>query len=127
MDAGKAILLVALAAIPFSRAAAGEIPPLVPTAPPAPLAPPIPPAQPAPPPAVAEPAQEAGGRAWVEIDPLIGWISGRRIPGLVTTSPPGTPRAIAGVEGFDTTRALFGTSTINQTDRFGLLLRAGYV
>jgi hypothetical protein len=93
---------------------------------------PIPaPAAPAPP--VAPPATDvwtvaapAGGRAWVEADLLLWWMRGTSLPPLVTTSPPGTPIAQAGVLGTPGATVLFGGSAVNGSLREGGRIAVGY-
>src|SRR5262245_22647844 len=84
-----------------------------PTAPP--TAPPPPPAEGSSSIVVAPPVDEhiAGpgprpGVFWFSAEYLLGHISGADLPGLVTTSPPGTTRALAGLIGAPGTQVLFG-------------------
>jgi hypothetical protein len=66
------------------------------------------------------------GRFWAEVD-YLGWtVRGDRLPALITTSPPGTPRAQAGVLGAPGTTVLFGASDANDGWRSGTLLQGGY-
>jgi hypothetical protein len=67
-----------------------------------------------------------GDRAWAEADLLLWWMRGASLPPLVTTSPPGTPIAQAGVLGTPGTTILFGNSTVNDNLRAGWRLAAGY-
>src|SRR6476659_9640207 len=53
-------------------------------------------------------------RLWGGAEYLLWWVEGQRIPALVTTSPPGTPLAQAGVLGLPGTSALFGHSRMNE-------------
>jgi len=48
------------------------------------------------------------------------------LPALVTSSPSGTPRALAGVLGAPTTRVLFGDEKIDDDMRAGFRVRAGF-
>src|SRR5436305_2644271 len=50
----------------------------------------------------------APGQFWATADYLIAWMRGDNIPALVTTSPAGTDRAVAGTIGPSTTSVLFG-------------------
>jgi hypothetical protein len=51
-------------------------------------------------------------------------MQGAKLPPLVTTSPPGTPRALAGIPGPATTTVLFG-DRVNEAPRSGIRLGAG--
>jgi hypothetical protein len=66
------------------------------------------------------------GRFWVEFDYLAWTVKGDKLPPLVTTSPPGTPQAQAGVLGAPGTSVLFGDSTVNDEWRSGLRAQIGY-
>jgi hypothetical protein len=70
-------------------------------------------------------ADNSPGRWWVSGDYLLGWIRGGNVPPLVTTSPAGTPQAMAGVLGQPTTTILFGNSTVNTDLRSGFRLGTG--
>jgi len=110
-----------------------------PAAPPPPLPPPASFLPPAPAPAV-KPAPlpgegcpgcsgegaGIGAQFWASADYLFAWFSGDRLPPLVTTSPPGTARADAGVLGRATTATLFGDSIVNQDLRDGFRMAFGY-
>jgi hypothetical protein len=64
--------------------------------------------------------QGAGpGRAWVEAEYLLWWMKGAALPPLVTTSPPGTPAAQAGVLGAPGTTVLFGGTRVDDDVRSG--------
>jgi hypothetical protein len=63
---------------------------------------------------------------WVELDALAWTVKGDRLPALLTTSPVGTPFAVAGTLGAPTTTVLFGNSAVNGDWRAGGQLRAGY-
>jgi hypothetical protein len=58
------------------------------------------------------------GRFWMQADALLWWTKGSRLPPLVTTSPPGTPREDAGV--LPGATILFGDSTVNGGGRAGV-------
>jgi hypothetical protein len=60
------------------------------------------------------------------MDYLAWTVKGDRLPALVTTSPPGTPLAQAGMLGPPGTTVLFGDSSVNGGWRSGGRLRAGY-
>ena len=73
------------------------------------------------------PTLEGGdGRFWVSGDYAAYWISGSRLPALVTTSPAGTAQASAGALGQPGTTTLFGGNVANDDIRSGLRLGAGY-
>ena len=59
------------------------------------------------------------GHKWARMEYLLWWRSGQDLPPLVTTSPDGTPRATAGVLGFDTTAVLLGDETVGMDARPG--------
>lgn len=63
---------------------------------------------------------------WAEIDYLAWSVTGDRLPALVTTSPAGTPLALAGVLGAPGTTVLFGDSSVNKDWRSGGRITAGY-
>jgi hypothetical protein len=65
------------------------------------------------------------GRIWAEADYLLWWMKGASLPPLLTTSPPGTPRAEAGVLGAPGTVVLFGGSGVNDELRSGGRLTLG--
>jgi hypothetical protein len=71
---------------------------------------------------------DSGGdtRFWVTLDYWAAWINGARSPALVTTSPAGTARPIAGVLGQPTTAILFGGDVANDDIRSGARLGLGY-
>jgi hypothetical protein len=64
------------------------------------------------------------GRVWVDSEVLLWWMSGARVPPLLTISPPGTPRSAAGVAGPGSTVA-FGGQQYNQDLRVGGRITAG--
>ena len=65
-------------------------------------------------------------RYWLEAD-FLGWtVTGDKLPALVTTSPAGTPAALAGVLGAPGTTVLFGDSAANNDWRAGGRLTGGY-
>ncbi|HKI32159.1 MAG TPA: BBP7 family outer membrane beta-barrel protein [Gemmataceae bacterium] len=67
-----------------------------------------------------------GGQFWAEADYVVGWFSGDRLPVLVTASPAGTARNVAGVGGVGTTAELFGGGIVNDDARSGIHLGGGY-
>jgi hypothetical protein len=64
-------------------------------------------------------------RLWVGAEAVVGWFSGDNLPALVTTSPPGTARTLAGIPGPNTT-TLIGNNSVNEDGRLGLRLQGGY-
>jgi hypothetical protein len=62
---------------------------------------------------------------WVSGEYLLWWIRNSNVPPLVTTSPIGTPRAMAGVLGAPGTTVLFGDS-LNNEERSGGRLTLGF-
>src|SRR4051812_3684532 len=58
-------------------------------------------------------------RTTARVEYLLWFGRGQNIPALVTTSPPGTPQAEAGVLGLPTTTTLFGDQAIHQNLRSG--------
>ena len=77
-------------------------------------------------PAVTKAPPPDSGRLWVEFDYLAWTVKGDKLSPLVTTSPPGTPFALAVVLGAPGTSVLFGDSTVNDEWRSGLRARIGY-
>jgi hypothetical protein len=71
-------------------------------------------------------AAEGSARFWVTSDYWAAWVNGARLPALVTTSPTGTARPVAGVLGQPTTATLFGGEVVNDDIRSGLRLGFGY-
>ncbi|MBC8354888.1 MAG: BBP7 family outer membrane beta-barrel protein [Planctomycetes bacterium] len=67
-----------------------------------------------------------GGRAWIRGEYLMWLTDSLRTPALITTSPTGTPRAMAGVLGETDTRSLYGGSTINNDPHTGARIRGGF-
>jgi hypothetical protein len=63
--------------------------------------------------------------AWVRADYLLWSTEGMNLPPLVTTSPSGTPRSMAGVLGEDVTSVLFGDETVFDDTRSGGRIRGG--
>ena len=63
---------------------------------------------------------------WATMEYLLGWFQGDKLQALVTTSPAGTARDIAGIPGFPSTTTLFGGGSINDEVRSGLRLIAGF-
>lgn len=60
------------------------------------------------------------------IEAIYWWTDGMFTPALVTTSPPGTTRANAGVLGVPGTSILFGNTGLNNDGRFGGRVSMGY-
>jgi Putative beta barrel porin-7 (BBP7) len=56
---------------------------------------------------------------------LAAYLSGARVPPLITASRPGTPRATAGVLGASGTRVLFGDESLGDAFRSGIRARLG--
>lgn len=65
------------------------------------------------------------GRVWADAELLLWWTKGMAIPPLVTASPAGTPRNLAGVLGAPTTRVLLGDERLNDDMEPGFRVRAG--
>jgi hypothetical protein len=65
-------------------------------------------------------------RVWVDAEYLLWWMRGDSLPPLVTTSPPGTPQAQAGVLGAPGTTVLFGGSTESGQALSGGSITLGY-
>ena len=72
------------------------------------------------------PPRQAGGGFWISGEYLAWDVKGDKLPALVTTSPPGTPQAQAGVLGAAGTSVLFGGDSVNEGWRSGARVRAGY-
>jgi Putative beta barrel porin-7 (BBP7) len=66
------------------------------------------------------------GRAWISAEYLLWWTKGDRLPPLLTTSPPGTPLADAGVIGRPGTTVLFGDDRVNDDVRSGGRFTGGF-
>jgi hypothetical protein len=64
-------------------------------------------------------------RVWGQIDAVMWWTKELALPPLVTTSPPGTPQAQAGVIGAQGTQVLFGNEDLFTDPRGGGRLRLG--
>jgi hypothetical protein len=64
---------------------------------------------------------------WVRGEYLMWWTKGNPVPPMLTTSPPGTPIATAGVLGQPTTSVLFGGSNLNDDLRSGGRFSAGVI
>ena len=65
-------------------------------------------------------------RMWAQMDYVQMWSTGNRLPPLVTTSPPNTPRAEAGVLGLDSTAILLGNQRVDDDVRSGGRITAGF-
>lgn len=65
------------------------------------------------------------GKYWVSSEWLFWTASGQPLPALITTAPPGAPRATAGTLGDPNTQVLFGNQRVNDDFRNGYRLRAG--
>jgi hypothetical protein len=63
---------------------------------------------------------------WVRVMALAGWTKGDLPPVLLTTSPAGTPRALAGVPAGPLTIPLFGGRNVNEQARGGFDTEIGY-
>ena len=63
---------------------------------------------------------------WVRADYLLWWTQGMDTPPLVTSSPDGTLRDVAGVLGEPTTDILFGDEKLNDGSRSGFGISLGY-
>jgi hypothetical protein len=72
------------------------------------------------------PACGPDGRFWVGADYLLWRVRGDSLPPLLTTSPPGTPRAEAGLLSTPGTVTLFGDSKVNDDWRSGGRVWAGF-
>jgi hypothetical protein len=72
-----------------------------------------------------DPPTPSCGQAWVTAEYLFAWVQSTKLPPLVTTSPPGTDRAVAGVFGAPGTSALF-EGPVNGDLRSGVRFDAGY-
>lgn len=66
------------------------------------------------------------GFFWVRADYLLWWTKGSPLPPLVTSSPNTTPIAQSGVLGQPGTTILYGDNDVNDEDRSGYRLYAGY-
>jgi hypothetical protein len=66
-----------------------------------------------------EPDSPQSGRLWARAEYLLWWVNGDKLPPLVTTSPAGTPQALAGVLGPASTTVLFGDEGTNSEGRSG--------
>ncbi len=64
-------------------------------------------------------------RIWGQVDALMWWTKELALPPLVTTSPPGTPQAQAGVIGASGTQTLFGNEDLFADPRGGGRIRLG--
>jgi hypothetical protein len=72
------------------------------------------------------PPPPPSGSFWISADYLLWSTKGDRLPPLVTTGPPGTPRSQAGVVGTPGTTVLFGDGAVADGWRSGVRLRGGY-
>jgi len=64
-------------------------------------------------------------RLWGQVSALAWWTREMALPPLVTTSPPGTPQAQAGVMGAAGTQVLFGDGDVFTDLRYGMQFRVG--
>ncbi len=64
------------------------------------------------------------GRVWLSAELLLWWTRGQHLPPLVTASPAGTPRELAGVL-LPGTLVLAGNENVNDDLRAGMRLRSG--
>jgi hypothetical protein len=67
-----------------------------------------------------------GYSLWASANYVLGWVSGDPLPPLVTTGPPGTPRAAAGALPIPQTTVLFGRHFANDGLRSGAKVELGY-
>jgi hypothetical protein len=65
------------------------------------------------------------GRIWFDNELLLWWIQGTRLPPLVSTSPPGTPTASAGVLGTPNAVSIYGPGSQDNNLRMGYRLTLG--
>jgi hypothetical protein len=72
------------------------------------------------------PAPAPPSAFWIGAEYLLWSAKRDKLPPLVTTSPPGTPLAQAGVLGAPGTSVLFGDASTNDRWRSGARVRAGY-
>src|SRR5204862_4674019 len=93
---------------------------------------PLPPPVVAPAPAPADPGwsecgagSHASGHWWASADAVVAWMQRTPLPELVTTSPAGTDRTLAGIPGLATTTTLFD-GHVNDEARVGFRVAAGY-
>jgi hypothetical protein len=70
-------------------------------------------------------ADAAPERLYGSAEYLLWWMNGASLPPLVTSSPPGTPIAQAGLLGTPGTVTLFGGSTVNDEVRSGMRFTIG--
>jgi hypothetical protein len=120
---------VILAALLCAGTALGEAPPWQQGLPPAAPLPGGVPVSASPAPACDAPVATDTGPdyfLWGKVRYLLGWVKGDPIPVLVTSSPPGTPQASAGVLGANGTAILFGGRPANTSSRSGVSLDLGY-
>jgi hypothetical protein len=66
------------------------------------------------------------GRFWADLDGLVWWVKGDKLPPLVSTSPAGTPQNQAGVLGAPGTSVLGMGREVNDDARGGFRLNVGY-
>ena len=71
-----------------------------------------------------EPVSRGERNFWTSADYMYSWFRGGNLPPLVTTSPAGTDRTVAGIIGGNTT-TLFGDSPVNGSGRSGMRFQAG--
>jgi len=72
------------------------------------------------------PPPPPAGELWIGAEYLYWSAKGDKLPALVTTSPPGTPQAQAGLLGLPATSVLFGDKNVNDGWRPGVRARGGY-
>jgi hypothetical protein len=71
------------------------------------------------------PPTQPAGRSWLTAEYLFSWVQGANLPALVTTSPPVTAKASAGVLGVPGTLPVIG-GPVNGDHRSGVRFETGY-
>src|SRR5439155_1934030 len=92
---------------------------------------PLPPPAVTPGPAPADPAwteplpNGSSGRWWASAEAVAAWMQNTPLPALITTSPPGTARTLAGIPEADATTTVFN-GRVNGEPRIGFRAAGGY-